>query len=101
MSSKSVDIQGIFLLLFATFCWGLGTIIQSRKKVSLSPVVSSAYQQLAGALGFLLLRTIFNEPFPTPSNGAVFAWLYLAFSVPFLVLLPLWLLSRLCPQKLL
>ena len=39
--------------------------------------MSSGYQLLSGGFGFLLLVIITNEPAPTPTPEAWYAWVYL------------------------
>jgi len=74
------DIESIvylLLLLLAALSWGTGTLVQGRKKVDLHPIVSSAYQQLAGGIGFLVMRIFFNEPIPKFSLETTLALVYL------------------------
>lgn len=74
------DVESIvylILLLLAAISWGSGTLIQGRKKLNLNPLVSSAYQQLAGGIGFAIMRFIFNEPAPHFSFGTTLALVYL------------------------
>lgn len=79
-SGISADILGIFLLFMASFSWGLGMILQSRRPVQLKNAVSSGYQQLSGGLAFTLLAFIFGEPHPTPFPQA---WMALGYLIVF------------------
>ncbi|MGD8822092.1 MAG: EamA family transporter, partial [Anaerolineales bacterium] len=49
----------------------------SRNKVSLGSTANSAYQQLFGGLGFLVIVAVLQEPTPTPSVEAWWGWIYL------------------------
>jgi drug/metabolite transporter (DMT)-like permease len=73
----SGDILSVLAVLGAAFSWSIGTVLQSRNKVSLGSTANSAYQQLFGGLGFLLIVAILQEPTPTPSAEAWWGWLYL------------------------
>jgi drug/metabolite transporter (DMT)-like permease len=64
-------------LFGAEFTWALGSIFQARRPVDVTPRVSSAYQMLFGAIGFVLLILATNEPAPTPTAEAWWAWIYL------------------------
>jgi len=72
------DLFSVLALLGATISWGLGTVLQSRRPVKLSPRVSSGYQMLAGAVGFAIMARVLGEPLPTPTPEAWLAWVYLA-----------------------
>ncbi len=65
-------------LLVAPISWGAGAVLQARRGLATSPLVSATWQQIAGAAGFLLLAALAAEPAPAPSSAAVGAWLYLA-----------------------
>lgn len=67
----------ILALFFATFSWGLGSVLQQRRPVQLSPEMSSAYQQLLGGVLFTLLALMMKESAPTPEGHAWLAWGYL------------------------
>jgi drug/metabolite transporter (DMT)-like permease len=64
-------------IVMAAILWGLGTIFQRRKAVSLEPEVSSGYQLLFGGLGLLAASTLSGEPGPEPIPEAWLAWGYL------------------------
>ncbi|MDI3471828.1 MAG: hypothetical protein PWQ48_109 [Thermotogaceae bacterium] len=75
-----LDVESIVYLIFlllAAISWGSGTLIQGRKKSNLNPLVSSAYQQLAGGIGFVVMKLIFNEPTPYFSFETALALIYL------------------------
>jgi drug/metabolite transporter (DMT)-like permease len=76
-SGVRADIFSVAALLLAGFCWGTGTVLQSRRPVTLSSTVSSGYQQLIGGLGFALIFLLSNEPLPKPIPQAWLAWGYL------------------------
>jgi drug/metabolite transporter (DMT)-like permease len=80
ISGVSAEILPVFALLGAGFSWALGSIRQSRKPVTLDPMVSSAYQMITGGVGFILLSLMNKEPFPQPTTEA---WLALAYLVLF------------------
>jgi drug/metabolite transporter (DMT)-like permease len=71
------DMLSIAALLVAAVSWATGSVLQSRRRVDLTPRVYSGYQQIFGGLGFLLAALVFGEPLPTPSSQAWLAWLYL------------------------
>ncbi|MFO8036211.1 MAG: EamA family transporter [Anaerolineales bacterium] len=79
-SGVTADILGILLLFTASFSWGLGMILQSRRPVHLANGVSAGYQQLTGGLVFLLLALFTGEPQPTPSPQA---WVALGYLIVF------------------
>lgn len=76
----STDLMSTLALLFAGFSWSLGSVLQSRRKVSLRPLVSSGYQMLIGSAGLLALLLLWNEPLPHPTGEA---WLALGYLVVF------------------
>lgn len=71
------DTLAIAALIAAPFTWATGSVLQSRKPVTLNPRVSSAYQMLFGAAGFAALAALRGEPTPTPTAQAWLAWGYL------------------------
>lgn len=71
------DMLSMAALIGATISWSFGTIYQTRNKVDVSPQVSSGYQLLAGGIGFAILIVLNNEPAPTPTLEAWYAWIYL------------------------
>jgi drug/metabolite transporter (DMT)-like permease len=76
-SGESADIWSIGMLMFAGLSWGIGSVLQSRRPVKLTPVVSAGYQQLFGSFGFLVFILLLGESWPTPSQEAWLAWVYL------------------------
>lgn len=76
--SNQVYVLPIIALIIAPASWAAGSVLQSRRAISLSPQTSSATQQLFAALGFAVLVLITSEPRPTPTQEAMFAWIYLA-----------------------
>lgn len=71
------DVISIGVILLASASWTAGTVLQSRRPVKLTPLVSAAYQQIFGGLGFLVLVLLVREPKPTPTTEAWIAWGYL------------------------
>ncbi len=71
------DLAAFVALLLAPFFWSLGTVLQRRRPVGVSPRVSAGYQQLFGSAGFFLTALLVREPAPTPTGEAMAAWLYL------------------------
>lgn len=76
-AGERADWVATLALLAAPICWGLGSILQQRRPTALSPVVSSGYQQLIGAVGFALLIVLTGEPAPHPTHEAVLGWAFL------------------------
>jgi len=76
-SGVRADILSILAVLLASFSWSSGLVLQTRKPVSLSRGVSSAYQQLFGGVFFALIALLAREPLPTPTTEAWLAWGYL------------------------
>ncbi len=76
-SGVQADLYSLIALLGASCSWGLGSVLQSRRKVSLSPEVSSGYQQLIGGLGFIISILLAGDRLPTPTGEAWVAWGYL------------------------
>ncbi len=74
------DLIPVIGLLLASLSWGAGTILQQRKPVSLSPQVSSGYQQIFGALGFAVIVLLVGEPRPNPTPEA---WMALGYLIVF------------------
>lgn len=71
------DVLSVIALIFAPVFWGMGSILQRRMPVRLSPAASSGYQHLFGGLGFLLILLFVHEPLPNPTPSAWEAWVYL------------------------
>jgi drug/metabolite transporter (DMT)-like permease len=77
LAGATADTFAILALLFASFCWSGGSVLQSRRQVSLSPRVSSGYQHLIGGAGFMLIVFLLQEPKPSPTPSAWLAWGFL------------------------
>lgn len=77
LEGVSTDLWSTLALLFAGFSWSIGSVLQSRRKVSLRPLVSSGYQMLFGSTGLLALMLLTNEPAPHPTSEAWLALCYL------------------------
>ena len=71
------DWSAVVALLIAPICWASGSLLQQRKPVKLSPLVSAGYQQLFGGIGFVVLVLLFREPLPHPTLEAWGAWGFL------------------------
>jgi drug/metabolite transporter (DMT)-like permease len=79
-TASAADGLSVAALILAAICWSLGTVLQSRRPVSLSTRVSSGYQHLAGGVGMAALALATREPWPAPSPAA---WLALGYLVVF------------------
>jgi drug/metabolite transporter (DMT)-like permease len=77
LQGATADTLAILALLFASFSWSAGSILQSRRQVDLSPRVSSGFQHLIGGAGFSLIVLLLREPRPTPATDAWLAWGFL------------------------
>ena len=77
LSGTSSDLWLLIALLLAGLSWGCGTVLQTRKPVTLAPRVSSGYQQLFAGLGFVVAALLLREPRPDPVPEAWLAWGYL------------------------
>jgi len=77
--SSGVPRDGLSILglALAAMTWAAGTVWQSRRKVQLGLQASSAYQHLAGGLGFLIVSRLAGEPVADPVPEAWAAWAYL------------------------
>ncbi len=75
--AQGADLWALLALFLAPFSWGIGSVLQQRRPVRLSPELSSAYQQLLGGVLFLGLATATREGRPDPSAEAWAAWGYL------------------------
>ena len=75
--AEGADILSILALIAAPVFWSSGSILQTRRPVGVTPLVSAAYLHLFGAGGFLLLMLLSREPLPTPTLTAWGAWAYL------------------------
>jgi len=82
-TAGAADAGAIVALLVAPIMWALGSVLQTRRPVSVGPIVSAGYLHLFGAAGFLVLFLGLGEALPRPSMAAwgAFAYLVLAGSV--------------------
>jgi drug/metabolite transporter (DMT)-like permease len=71
------DILSVVALLFGSFCWGSGSLLQRRRGIHLSARTTAAYQQLFAIPGFLILSYLTGEPAPSPVPSAWLAFAYL------------------------
>jgi len=71
------DILAVVALLLAPLFWAIGSLWFQRRKPDLSVRAISGWQQLCGALGFLVVILLRREPLPTPTTEAWLAWGYL------------------------
>jgi len=76
-SGTRADALAVVALMGASASWAIGSVLQSRRPVKLSPPVSASYQSLVGGMGLALLMIVFREPRPTPVLEAWVAWGYL------------------------
>ncbi len=77
LTGGQADPASALALVLASVAWGAGSLLQHRRPVGVGPLASSAYQHLAGSLGFLVLIALAREPLPTPTAEATLAWGYL------------------------
>jgi drug/metabolite transporter (DMT)-like permease len=71
------DWLAIGAVVIASFTWAAGTVLQSRKRPPVTPVVASAYSMLVGGVGFGILAMLNQEPIPAPTTEAWLSWGYL------------------------
>lgn len=76
-SGVRADFFAVVALILAPLWWGIGSILQTRRPVALSPTVSAGWQQLIGAAGFVVVALLLREPVPRPTGEAWAAWGYL------------------------
>ena len=83
IAAARADAAAIVALLIAPMTWAFGSVLQTRRPVSVGPVASAGYLHLFGAVGFAGLSLGLGEPLPAPSGPAwgAFAYLVLAGSV--------------------
>lgn len=77
MTGVEADVIAVVALMAAPITWASGSVLQARRPVDLPPRVSSAYQMIFGALAFIVVILATNEPLPTPTPEAWWAWIYL------------------------
>jgi len=71
------DTQAVVALVAAPLLWSIGSLWYQRRQLAISIHAASAWQHLAGAVGFALLVALTGEPRPTPTPTAWAAWVYL------------------------
>jgi drug/metabolite transporter (DMT)-like permease len=71
------DLLTVAALLVAPVSWACGSVLQGRRSVSVSPIVSSGYQQVAGGLWLVVGAILLRESLPHPTTEAWVAWGYL------------------------
>ena len=76
--ADGADALSILMLLVAPITWAAGSILQLRRPVRTTPIVSAAYLHLFGGIGFLALFLLTGERLPSPS---LFAWGALAYLI--------------------
>jgi drug/metabolite transporter (DMT)-like permease len=77
LTGVEADTIAVLALIAAPLTWATGSVLQARRPVKIEPRVSSAYQMLFGAAVFIILILATNEPLPTPTVSAWWAWIYL------------------------
>ncbi len=77
LSGLRSDTLSVAALIVAPISWAGGSVLQARRRVTLSSRTSAAYQMGFGSLGFLAIIVLVHEPFPTPTVEAWAAWIYL------------------------
>ena len=77
LAGATANALAILALLFASFCWSGGSVLQNRRPVGLSPRVSAGYQHMIGGAGFLVIVLLLQEPKPNPTPSAWWAWGFL------------------------
>ena len=76
-SGVQADVISVATLMVAAFAWASGSVLQRRRKIGASLLVSSAYQHLAGGIWLAALVFLLDEPLAAPSTAAWAAWIYL------------------------
>jgi drug/metabolite transporter (DMT)-like permease len=74
---SSADVMSAVALLVAVMSWGIGSVYQKRRPVTLSGEANAAYQLLFGSVALLTVSFLVGEPRPTPTPAAIAAWGYL------------------------
>ena len=71
------DAIAVAALLLAVVSWGIGSVMQKRRPITLTGEVSSGYQLLFGSFFLIAASLLIGEPRPTPTAEAWWAWGYL------------------------
>ncbi len=71
------DLAGVLGVVFGAVSWGAGSVWLNRRPVAVGSVATSGLQQLIGAIGFLAVVVLVDEPLPDPTSAAWGAWVYL------------------------
>jgi drug/metabolite transporter (DMT)-like permease len=71
------DLISGLILVGGSISWAIGSVIQKRNQLAISDFTLAGYQILIASLTFLIMSLLFNEPFPQPTNSAIWAWGYL------------------------
>lgn len=77
MNGQSTHVGGIIALVGASASWATGLLLQRTKLSKPNPVTSSAWQQLFGFSGFVILAILTREPLPHPGWIALAGFGYL------------------------
>jgi len=75
--AQGTDALSILALIASPIFWSSGSILQIRRPVGVTPLVSAGYLHLFGSCGFVLLAVLAREPWPTPTPAAWGGWTYL------------------------
>jgi drug/metabolite transporter (DMT)-like permease len=73
----AADLWSVLALILAPLSWAVGSILQTRRPVSLGPTASAGAQQLVGGIGFLGVSLLLRESRPHPGPLTWAAWIYL------------------------
>ena len=76
-TAGAADAWAIAALLVSPVTWAIGSSLQVRRPVGVTPLVSAGYLHLFGGVGFLVLWACAGEPWPSPTLTAWGGWLFL------------------------
>jgi drug/metabolite transporter (DMT)-like permease len=74
---SNADVLAAGALLLAVVSWGIGSVMQKRRPITLAGEVNSGYQLLFGSFFLLAASRLCTEPRPHPTPDAWAAWGYL------------------------
>jgi drug/metabolite transporter (DMT)-like permease len=77
LAGAALHPAAVAALLLAAITWAGGTVIQRRRPVPLTPLVSAAYQLVLGGVVVGGVALLIREPLPQPTPEAWLAWGYL------------------------